>query len=403
MAELEKFIEQLNDSQELKRFVKEIKEFEPFRMMNINGKETTHSRILAYLLETNYSASNSFWSNFCKELKSLYKQENQEIWDDLKDAKYPQIYTEYSFDKDSENTESENKNFLDLFITTEDTAIVIENKIYAAEGDNQIGRYQNYLETERSEKNKIIVFLTLNGNKPTTAKEKSEIPVICISWSKIYYLILQSFNEVENTFVSLFRNHLYKNLVMKNEIEDTCYKFYEENKEEYELLANNLNYCKRKQTIEWFEKLENEINKKYSNSLTLNIIDEEKNTGKGKFTLTIKKEKWKDYNISIKIYRHDALGIFPCIEHIKKTNEFAIQKEYESLYISKKSFDLGINKVFYFSKTHFHIKKRWVHENPIFLTIDHHKEVLRRLELYILEIDEIVKKNKLKTNTEEVN
>ena len=72
--------------------------------------------------------------------------------------------------------------FIDIVvqITTSRRTIVvgIENKIDAAEGEEQLSRYQRALEQAFLDQTSIMVFLTSTGRLPTTALDQSSVPVI---------------------------------------------------------------------------------------------------------------------------------------------------------------------------------------------------------------------------------
>lgn len=63
--------------------------------------------------------------------------------------------------------------------------ILIENKVNAAEGDNQIGRYQDWLQGRLAPGgfSHQLVFLTRKGSQPTSTDRPKE--VICLSYSRL--------------------------------------------------------------------------------------------------------------------------------------------------------------------------------------------------------------------------
>ena len=61
--------------------------------------------------------------------------------------------------------------------------LVIENKIYASEGHQQLERYQNYAEKWTEDKRQIV-FLTLLDEEPQTAKNNDTSALICLTYEK---------------------------------------------------------------------------------------------------------------------------------------------------------------------------------------------------------------------------
>lgn len=69
-----------------------------------------------------------------------------------------------------------------------DLAIGIENKIFAAEQKEQLERYQESLE-EHSFSHSLMVFLTPDGRRPITGKEKHDTPCVYLGWPKLADLL----------------------------------------------------------------------------------------------------------------------------------------------------------------------------------------------------------------------
>ena len=71
------------------------------------------------------------------------------------------------FELDGETVERERLNIDILIQIDKDTAVAIENKIYAKDQENQLQRYKGDLET-RGYKNIQMVYLTLDGRDPSS-------------------------------------------------------------------------------------------------------------------------------------------------------------------------------------------------------------------------------------------
>lgn len=69
---------------------------------------------------------------------------------------------------------------LDILLESDSHALVIENKIYAAEQANQVARYVDYVDS-LNEKVGAVLYLTLDGKKSKTNDDK---PYLCISYEK---------------------------------------------------------------------------------------------------------------------------------------------------------------------------------------------------------------------------
>lgn len=74
---------------------------------------------------------------------------------------------------------------IDLLLTSDNKAIIIENKIYAGDQDNQLLRYHN--NARKKYKTFRLLYLTLDGKDPSLSSlgnESKEVQYICISYKK---------------------------------------------------------------------------------------------------------------------------------------------------------------------------------------------------------------------------
>lgn len=86
-------------------------------------------------------------------------------------------------DEETIKIKREYKN-IDLFIANEDQAIIIENKIWADDGDKQLENYYNKIKKECKYKDIFVYYLTLDGKAPSKQSQgKLESHLIkCISY-----------------------------------------------------------------------------------------------------------------------------------------------------------------------------------------------------------------------------
>ena len=120
-------------------------QFNLFSVLRSNSDEVRlHSRFLGEILnpQGTHGFNNLFLDEFLKHLK---------ISPEL--SKDALVMTEY-------------KN-IDIFIKINDVAIIIENKIYAVDQDNQLSRYYESILAE-GYKYIYIIYLTLDGANPSS-------------------------------------------------------------------------------------------------------------------------------------------------------------------------------------------------------------------------------------------
>lgn len=154
--------------------------FNVFDIIGIRNSEVKmHSAMLRNLLDIkgSHGMKDVFLNLFIKEMETVSSITNSHFSHSLDLKNSRAIAEEYAGPKD-ENSGGR----IDLYISdAKNNAIIIENKIYAGEQENQLIRYENY------NQNAPIVFLTLEGSHPHSIKnEKSEKvisdKVFCISY-----------------------------------------------------------------------------------------------------------------------------------------------------------------------------------------------------------------------------
>lgn len=134
--------------------------FNIFNILNLSQDETKlHTPFIAELL--NPKGSHGMKDAFLREFIKI-----SDIDTEL-DTKEATVETEYSIGyKNNDSTEGGR---IDIFIyDNKKNAIIIENKIYAGDQQNQLLRYYNY--AKKNKFNFNLIYLTLNGN---AASEKS--------------------------------------------------------------------------------------------------------------------------------------------------------------------------------------------------------------------------------------
>ena len=126
-------------------------DFNIFEILRITHKELVHSCLLAELLNPKgtHKQGLRFLNKFIDEIKNKIKKDRIELKDEVSVSK------EVSF----------NNGRVDILIEDKDNIIIIENKIYAGDQDEQLLRYYNSIKSLN--KNKILVYLTPDGRKPT--------------------------------------------------------------------------------------------------------------------------------------------------------------------------------------------------------------------------------------------
>jgi hypothetical protein len=140
-----------------------MKEFNIFKFLSIESKETIHSQFIASILQ----ADGKFYNLFMEQIpiKDNLKLEFKSVW----------IKTEVNL-KSRDKTESYGRAdiMIQEYTGNRRKRIIIENKIHAGEQWKQLDRYLNYINKE-GVRDGIVYYLTLQGKTSNTASGKYEI------------------------------------------------------------------------------------------------------------------------------------------------------------------------------------------------------------------------------------
>ena len=153
-----------------------------FNVLGVDNMELSHSAFLAALL--NPDGSHGMQDAFLKAFIDTIAHGGTKPELDTAHAK---VYTEYNIGNITETTGGR----IDILITDRsDTgsgkagghAIIIENKIWAADQPNQLQRYDKYACGTYSSDGYLLLYLTLDGKEPTDQSKGALTNYRCISY-----------------------------------------------------------------------------------------------------------------------------------------------------------------------------------------------------------------------------
>lgn len=140
-------------------------DFNVFKALGVTRKEVIQSRFLAYLL-----SPKEYHYQGAKFLNAFLALINFEPIPAEKSGRI-RVSTEHPAGKDSAG---EDLGRMDIVIDYRpEWLIVIENKIDAGEGDQQLPRYQKWLEKQDKVRQKPLIFLTPTGHEAVSAERES--------------------------------------------------------------------------------------------------------------------------------------------------------------------------------------------------------------------------------------
>lgn len=155
-----------------------------FNVLGVDNMELSHSAFLAALLDPDgsHGMRDAFLKAFIDTI--AHGGTKPEL-----DTVHAKVYTEYNIGNITETTGGR----IDILITDRsDTgsgkagghAIIIENKIWAADQPNQLQRYDKYACGTYSSDGYLLLYLTLDGKEPTDQSKGALTNYCCISYRR---------------------------------------------------------------------------------------------------------------------------------------------------------------------------------------------------------------------------
>lgn len=236
-----------------------------FEILGISSAEIRHSRILAWLLDPreNHNLEDKFFKKILMKVIdnniSFTTIKATEII--LKDFSKAEVYRE-------------SKNNIDVLYTNKEHRInlVIENKTFTSDHDNQLRKYRTFIENSYVGYRNIYVYLTPNGDAPIDADVEERKFWRLLSYQDISDILEELYlEEIDNEKVSYilkeYNDNIRRNILNDIELKELSAEIYFKYKEVLDLIFEN-----RPDTQMFREKLVGVLN--YLNAQGNLIFDE---------------------------------------------------------------------------------------------------------------------------------
>jgi hypothetical protein len=172
--------------------------FNVFQSLGFKSQETMHSKFIASLLDPKdqHGKKHSFLQLFLNLINPDFKIDNVKV----------------------KTEKSVHKRRIDISIENNDSIIIIENKIFAGDQDQQLEDYFNFCKEEK--KNVELVYLTLYGNPPSDKSLGETLLIARDTIKSISYEkeIIPWITECVNQCVNQSEGRLKTSLEMYNEL-----------------------------------------------------------------------------------------------------------------------------------------------------------------------------------------
>lgn len=264
--------------------------FNVFYVLGVESKETRHSSFLAELL--NPCGSHGQRDRFLR----MFMQQVPVLRDFPFDTRNATVVTEEVIPQTEENQRDTGR--MDIVIHSGNDAIIIENKIYAQDQEEQLLRYYHYAQREVKGRF-IILYLTLDGKEATMWSTNQELIA-----GKDYFQISykddinawlnqceDSVRNLTNLYTIICQYHqIIKNLTNTNmEQDNQILNLMLANNEVVLELANNIGNWKQNIKERAISKFKEELKEKICKPNDLELDYDERD---GRFDLCPKDSNW---------------------------------------------------------------------------------------------------------------
>lgn len=202
-----------------------------FKILSIETNELRHSNMLAWLL--NPMANHKLGAKVLKKvLRQIF---SSQLSSDLSpvdaegiDFNSVQIAREWQH--------------IDLLISTRNTVIAIENKVFSKEHSNQLRRYRTAVEKHFPNHKHIYVFLTPDGEPPETEVDYYEplsYEFIADTLSRILDTYSDSIDDRTKIYLRDYIQTIKRDIMKNDEMTDLAQQIYSNHKEIIDFIINN--------------------------------------------------------------------------------------------------------------------------------------------------------------------
>ena len=204
--------------------------FNMFDVLKISRTEIRHSNMLGWLLNPN--DNHGMGDVFLKGILQRLVENDSDGRYDVFNVLLMDFYT-FSVMREWKN--------IDILLTSteEKTVVAIENKVGSHEHSNQLNRYRNILEKEYPDYNRMLVFLTPDGEKPSDVENWDVLTysdVIDVLESVTLQIkILPDVDLMVKNYIDVVR----RDIVEDQQLIDICNKIYNKHKKALDLIFEN--------------------------------------------------------------------------------------------------------------------------------------------------------------------
>lgn len=204
--------------------------FNMFDVLKISRTEIRHSNMLGWLLNPN--ENHGMGDVFLKGILQRLVENDSDGRYDVFNVLLMDFYT-FSVMREWKN--------IDILLTSteEKTVIAIENKVGSHEHSNQLNRYRNILEKEYPDYNRMLVFLTPDGEKPSDVENWD-----VLTYSDVIDVLESATTQIKvlpdvDLMIKNYIDVVRRDIVEDQQLIDICNKIYNKHKKALDLIFEN--------------------------------------------------------------------------------------------------------------------------------------------------------------------
>lgn len=210
-----------------------------FEVLKLQHYEIRHSNFLGWFLDPN--DNHGIGDYFLRRFLIKILQDPRANHTDYKDKKNYSIVDIHRLLNQNISVYRE-QDFIDILIEFDEVVIVIENKIHASEGRNQLIRYKNYIEKKYPNKRPIFVYLTKYGDE--SSLNEFYIPMsyqkdVLIYLNDLIEFKSESINDKVLIYIKDYKDNLNKNVMKQSEANEIAENLYKQHHELFDFIINN--------------------------------------------------------------------------------------------------------------------------------------------------------------------
>lgn len=219
-----------------------------FDILKIGSFEIRHSNFLSWLLTPN--DSHGLGCSIIKKFLLKFYNSHSLYYDKLLNETYffeiaNKDFTSFSCEREYP---TENGKYIDIIVYSpkEKIVIVIENKVFSGEHNNQLKEYENEVNKNFSNYKKFFVFLTPDMRE--VEREEDKVIWKNFGYQEMYDLIKESVEENKSCleqksiqYISDYLEVVRRDIMGENtELESICEKIYDEYKDVIDIINQHL-------------------------------------------------------------------------------------------------------------------------------------------------------------------